>query len=114
MERPRDATLVPPLRVGAKTVRLTASIGHARFPLPPFDAEVPWEQAVKLVDLALYTAKHLGRNRGVGITATTAMTLGALRDIEADFEQARRDGRVTLTQTPGPGPQAGMVALAAA
>ena len=104
----------PPLRVGAKTVRLTASIGHARFPLPPFDAEVPWEQAVKLVDLALYTAKHLGRNRGVGITATTAMTLGALRDIEADFEQARRDGRVTLTQTPGPGPQAGMVALAAA
>jgi hypothetical protein len=52
--------------------------------------------------MALYTAKNQGRNRAVGITSTTAATHGALQAIEADFDQAWRDGRVTLLQTPGP------------
>ncbi|MES2993011.1 MAG: diguanylate cyclase [Pseudomonadota bacterium] len=91
-----------PVMVGGQSLRVTASIGYARFPLPPYGAEVPWEQAVNLADMALYTAKNQGRNRAVGITSSTAATREALHDIEADFDRAWRDGRVTLLQTPGP------------
>jgi predicted signal transduction protein with EAL and GGDEF domain len=83
-------------------VRVTASVGYARFPLPPLNAPIPWEQAINLADMALYTAKNQGRNRAVGITSTTARDHEALRDVEADFERAWNEGRVTLTQTEGP------------
>jgi len=91
--------------VGSAALRVTASIGYARFPLPPYGADVPWEQAINLADMALYTAKNQGRNRAVGITSTTASTRELLRAIEADFEQAWRDDLVTLLQTPGPEPR---------
>lgn len=93
-----------PIDIGASALRVTASIGYARFPLPPYDAEVPWEQAINLVDMALYTAKNQGRNRAVGITSTTASTPEALRGIEADFDRAWRVGQVTLRQSAGPEP----------
>jgi diguanylate cyclase (GGDEF)-like protein len=91
-----------PIEVGTQRLRVTASIGYARFPLPPHSAAVPWEQAVNLADMALYTAKNQGRNRAVGITATSAATPEALRAVEADFDRAWHQGRVTLLQTPGP------------
>lgn len=98
-----------PITVGsgadAHAVQITASIGYARFPLPPYDAEVPWEQAVNLADMALYTAKNQGRNRAVGIVSSTAGTHAALQDVEADFDRARHEGRVTLLQTQGPEPR---------
>ncbi|MEO8807712.1 MAG: GGDEF domain-containing protein, partial [Burkholderiaceae bacterium] len=87
---------------GARALRVTASIGYARFPLPPYSAEVPWEQAINLADMALYTAKNQGRNRAVGMVSSTASTREALRSLEVDFDQAWREGRVTLLQTPGP------------
>ena len=93
-----------PITVGTAALRVTASIGYARFPLPPHNAAVSWEQAINLADMALYTAKNQGRNRAIGIASTTASTAEALRDVEADFEQAWQDGRVTLLQTPGPEP----------
>ena len=86
----------------APSLRITASIGYARFPLPPYLGEVPWEQAVNLADMALYTAKNQGRNRAVGITSSTAATAEALREIEADFDRAWHAGKVTLVQTLGP------------
>ena len=93
------------IHVGAGTgLRVTASIGYARFPLPPYGTEVPWEQAINLADMALYTAKNQGRNRAVGIVSTTASSAEALREIEADFDRAWHAGRVTLLQTPGPEP----------
>ncbi len=91
-----------PITVGTESLRVTASIGYARFPLPPYSAEVPWEQAINLADMALYTAKNQGRNRAVGMVSSTASTREALRSLEADFDQAWREGRVTLLQTPGP------------
>ena len=91
-----------PIVVGAQSLRVTASIGYARFPLPPYGAEVHWEQAVNLADMALYTAKNQGRNRAVGITSSTATTPEALRGLEIDFDRAWHEGRVTLQQTPGP------------
>ncbi|MEP7102724.1 MAG: GGDEF domain-containing protein, partial [Burkholderiales bacterium] len=96
-----------PIAVGngneVQSLRVTASIGYGRFPLPPYNAEVPWEQAVNLADMALYTAKNQGRNRAVGVTSSTAATPEALRDVEADFDRAWHEGRVTLLQTQGPG-----------
>jgi diguanylate cyclase (GGDEF)-like protein len=93
-----------PIDVGTSELRVTASIGYARFPLPPYGAEVPWEQAINLTDMALYTAKNQGRNRAVGIVSTTAASTEALLDIGADFDRAWHAGRVTLLQTPGPEP----------
>jgi len=91
-----------PIQVGTQALRVTASIGYARFPLPPYSAEVPWEQAINLADMALYTAKNQGRNRAVGMVSSTASTREALRKLEVDFDQSWREGRVTLLQTPGP------------
>ena len=92
------------IHVGGAALRVTASIGYARFPLPPYNTGVAWEQAVNLADMALYTAKNQGRNRAFGITSTTASTRSALRDIEADFDRAWHEGRVTLLQSLGPEP----------
>jgi diguanylate cyclase (GGDEF)-like protein len=95
-----------PVHVGAgpdaRELRVTASIGYARFPLPLCAATVPWEEAVVLVDMALYTAKDQGRNRAVGIVSSTAATAEALRDVQANFDTAWHDGRITLLQTVGP------------
>lgn len=97
----RSIGLVP-VETGVGPVRVTASIGYARFPLPPLNAAIPWEQAVNLADMALYTAKNQGRNRAVGIASTTAADREALHQVEADFERAWNEARVTLTQTEGP------------
>jgi diguanylate cyclase (GGDEF)-like protein len=87
-----------------RTLRVTVSIGYARFPLPPHELRVAWEQAVNLADMALYTAKSQGRNRAVGIESIAAAHADVLRDVESDFERAWGEGRVTLRQTPGPQP----------
>jgi diguanylate cyclase (GGDEF)-like protein len=81
---------------------VTASIGYARCPLPPYSVSLTWEQAVNLADMALYTAKSHGRNRAVGITSCAAPNREALAKVEADFEGAWGDGRVSLRITPGP------------
>jgi predicted signal transduction protein with EAL and GGDEF domain len=93
-----------PVMVGSVALRVTASIGYARFPLPPHNTGVAWEKAINLADMALYTAKNQGRNRAFGITSTTAATRAALREVEADFDRAWHEGRVTLVQSVGPEP----------
>jgi diguanylate cyclase (GGDEF)-like protein len=91
-----------PVLVQGRPVRVTVSIGYARFPLPPNVLPVAWEQAINLADMALYTAKNQGRNRAVGIVAAQARTEPELRRIEGDFDRAWHEGRVTLKVAPGP------------
>jgi diguanylate cyclase (GGDEF)-like protein len=91
-----------PMRVDGRPVAVTVSVGYASFPLPPGQLPVGWEQAINLADMALYMAKNQGRNRAVGIVAAQAADPHALRGIEADFDRAWHDGRVTLKVAPGP------------
>ena len=91
-----------PVMVQGQPVRVTVSIGYARFPLPPNTLPVAWEQAINLADMALYTAKSQGRNRAVGIVAAQAQSPPELRHIEGDFDRAWHEGRVTLKVAPGP------------
>ena len=91
-----------PVMVDGRPVAITVSIGYARFPLPPHVLPLGWEQAINLADMALYTAKSQGRNKSVGIVAADAPAEPALRQIEADFERAWSEGRVTLKIAPGP------------
>ncbi|WP_284618345.1 GGDEF domain-containing protein [Aquabacterium humicola] len=84
------------------TVRCTASIGHAVFPLPPHGVTLSPEQAVNLTDMALYTAKSQGRNRAVGIVQADVADAEALRALESDFERAWVEGRVHLRIDAGP------------
>ena len=83
-------------------MRVTVSIGYARFPLPPHTLPVAWEQAINLADMALYTAKNQGRHRSVGIVAAHAESPPDLRRIEGDFDRAWPEGRVSLKVAPGP------------
>jgi len=91
-----------PVGVGDRALGVTVSVGFARFPLPPAGLAVSWEQALNLADIALYTAKSRGRNRAIGIAASTATDAEALHAVEAHFDAAVLEGRVTLVQVPGP------------
>lgn len=56
-----------PVMAGGRPLTLSVSIGHGSFPLAPHGRPVRHEQAIALVDRALYAAKHQGRNRAVGL-----------------------------------------------
>jgi diguanylate cyclase (GGDEF)-like protein len=96
-----EAVSGTPIEAEGRLLRVTASIGYARFPLPPHAVPLSWEQAINLVDLALYIAKSEGRHRAIGITASSAASVQALQAVEADFDRARHDGWVTLVRAIG-------------
>ncbi|HEY1393645.1 MAG TPA: GGDEF domain-containing protein, partial [Methylibium sp.] len=85
-----------PVDVADTSLTVTVSIGYAHFPLPPHQPALPWERALNLVDLALYVAKHRGRDRALGVTALHALDEASLQAVEAEFEPAWQDGRVHL------------------
>ena len=91
-----------PIQTDAGPLRITVSIGHAHFPLPPTHLALHWEQAVNWADMALYTAKSQGRNRAVGISAVDAKDAEALLQIEGDFDAACSAQRVRLQHIVGP------------
>jgi diguanylate cyclase (GGDEF)-like protein len=102
-QRLLQAVAGPPVELpDGQPLRVTASIGHAVFPLAPHHVRLTPEQAINLADMALYTAKSHGRNRAVGIVHIAADDDAGLRALEADFERAFTEGRVSLQIDPGP------------
>lgn len=100
---------VPVACADAQRLPVTVSVGYASFPLPEHSVALGWEHAVNLVDMALYTAKAMGRDRAVGLVSLAARDADQVREIEQDFELARLTGDVVLqvqVRTPqaGPGP----------
>lgn len=85
---------------GGLEVSVTMSMAYASFPLPPNEVSLPWEQAVNLVDMALYSAKAMGRDRAVGIEFTDASSSEALARAASDFERSRSQGRLGVKVTP--------------
>ncbi len=88
----------------AGALHVTVSVGYGCFPLPPTQLPLAMERAINLADMALYTAKNQGRNCAVGIEQTQADDAASLHALEADFDQARQEGRVTLGHLAGPPP----------
>ena len=91
-----------PVQTTDGPLRITVSLGFARFPLPPSQLLLHWEQAVNWADMALYTAKARGRNRAAGIVVVKAGDRQDLQQIEADFDAACSSERVQLQQVLGP------------
>ncbi len=88
------------------TVKKTCSVGWAAYPWSrgAFEA-ICAEESIALADAALYHAKALGRNQGVGIVATDAaskhpetINLTAVREPNSPL--------VRIIRTPCPGPRA--------
>ncbi|MCV2419171.1 GGDEF domain-containing protein [Paucibacter sp. DJ2R-2] len=92
-----------PVQTTDGPLRITVSLGFARFPLPPSQLLLHWEQAVNWADMALYSAKSRGRNRAMGIETVHAPNAEALAAIAADFDAACSSERVNLKQILGPG-----------
>lgn len=93
---------VPMPLPGGAMHRVTASVGHARFPLQPSAVPARPEQAINLVDMALYEAKGRGRNRAVGLLSADVVDAAGLVALEADFERACSEGRVVVDTQLGP------------
>ena len=79
-----------------RQLAVTASLGWARFPLPRQMVALDWEQAVNLVDMALYSAKGRGRDCAAGLTALAVSDAAELSAVEQDFEAALNRGQVAL------------------
>ena len=86
--------------VDGREITVTMSMAYAAFPLPPHGITMPWEQAVNLVDMGLYSAKAMGRDQAVGISAADVTSTEALARAAGDFERARLDGRFSVKVTP--------------
>ena len=93
---------LPAERHSPGALRVTVSVGYGSFPLLPARLPLTLARAINLADMALYSAKGQGRNRAIGITGAVADEDAALRQIEADFDQAWQEGRITLQRTAGP------------
>ena len=96
-----------PVLHGDERVAVTASIGFASFPLPPGREPVGWEQAVDVVDTALYLAKAHGRNRAYGVRSLPAgLAAGTVPPVQG-LESAWREGQADLAHLAGPAVEAG-------
>ena len=60
-------------------IRLTCSIGFSMHPLATRADKATFDAALELADLALYRAKHLGRNQCMGLLATAPLAADVLR-----------------------------------
>jgi len=82
------------------TVRLTVSIGFARYPFVQGSiAAVSWQQVISLADSAMYMAKLNGRNLSVGIESGPGFTQVPFSEIITRMDEQAAKGRIRLYST---------------
>jgi two-component system cell cycle response regulator len=96
-ERIRQALAARPMRVGGRTIRVTASIGVA---VSPADRPKAPSMLISTADLHLYRAKETGRNRVVGalpgeLQAASQVTSDGELDPILDVPPARSGCAIT-------------------
>jgi diguanylate cyclase (GGDEF)-like protein len=91
-----------PAWMQGQPITLTCSIGFASFPMPPAGFNLGWEQALDLVDSAMYIAKTQGRNRAVGLHEWPMVEPQVSAQLMQDLEAAWRKGQINLTELLGP------------
>ena len=90
--------------VEGNAVPVTVSAGSVCFPL--LEGQ-PWQDALKVADLAMYMAKQGGRNRAVCLTGVSDHARGDL--LVHDLAQAVQLGQVTVKTIFGPGADPAML-----
>ena len=90
-----------PVMWNGQMIRCTISIGYASFPMEGAATEISLENAISLVDKALYEAKRRGRDRACLIKVVSARNEGELTAISSEFESAASDHRVQLVEILG-------------
>ncbi|MFO1413909.1 MAG: diguanylate cyclase [Burkholderiales bacterium] len=93
--------------VDDKAIRTTVSLGYMALPLANASMPLSWDQALRLVDMALYIAKTGGRNRAYGLQRLVRDDADALAAAERDLENAWRQGLVELQVLYGSFPASG-------
>lgn len=84
------------LGTGASIVR-TCSIGFAAFPFTPeMPRAICWERTIELTDLAMYAAKHAGRNGWVGLSAQPLLDPDRLDATKDALLAEIRDGTISV------------------
>jgi diguanylate cyclase (GGDEF)-like protein len=94
--RTLERVMVEPVDTAVGALPVSMSLGLCMLRLHPQDSALPWEQALRLADLALYAAKSRGRGRAIALLGIASPGPEALRQVEADFEAAERSGTLQV------------------
>lgn len=93
-----------PIDSGEMRRDVTVSIGACRLEGSVAGLVLPWQRALVLTDLALYGAKHSGRNMAVGIADWSAQILDAGLAVADGLQHAESRGWARLLTVHGPKP----------
>jgi len=100
-ERLLQAVRREPVVWNGHKIHCTISIGYASFPMAGSSTDISLDNAISLVDKALYVAKRRGRDRACLIKVVSARDDKELTRISSEFESATMDRRVQLVEILG-------------
>jgi diguanylate cyclase (GGDEF)-like protein len=88
-----------PVLWNGEVIQCTISIGYGFFPMVGSSTPISLDNAISLVDKALYEAKRRGRDRACLIKAVSARDERDLTIISTEFESATADRRIQVIET---------------
>ena len=97
VKRIQHAVSSEPVETSKKAIEVTATIGFITLPFSHFsEAELDWESALKLADLALYSGKARGRHCAVGVMGLTEHGHAHMDDLIDNSDAAIEDNWLVL------------------